>query len=66
MFHLANKLYLLALILVPALYLWHRIVEKRGQRFIIFSSKSLVLDADRSERPAVPPSSKATRFGKDD
>jgi Ca-activated chloride channel family protein len=50
MFHLANKLYLLALILVPALYLWHRIVEKRGQRFIIFSSKSLVLDADRSTK----------------
>jgi Ca-activated chloride channel family protein len=46
MFQLANKLFLLLLVVVPGLVLWNRYVHKRGKRFIFFSSKKLISDSN--------------------
>lgn len=41
MLHLANKLHLLWLLLLPALYLWQRFGERRGARHVLFSARRL-------------------------
>jgi len=48
MFHLANKIFLLGLLLIPLILLWQRWLEIRGRRFIAFSSRSLLVDGGRS------------------
>lgn len=42
MLHLANKIYLLLLVFIPVLILWHLYTQKRGRRFILFSARSLL------------------------
>jgi Ca-activated chloride channel family protein len=42
MLHLAHKIYLLLLVFLPLLILWHIYTQRRGKRFIFFSAKSLL------------------------
>lgn len=46
--HFANKIYFLCLLIVPLLILWHLYLRKKGKRFILFSSKKLIKNADRT------------------
>lgn len=46
--HFASKAYFFLLLLVPLLISWHIFVRKRGKRFIFYSSKKLVADANRT------------------
>jgi len=46
MIHFAAKAYFFLLILVPLLILWYIFVRKRGKRFIFYSSKQLIKDAN--------------------
>jgi Ca-activated chloride channel family protein len=48
MFQLANKLFLLLLLLIPGLVLWNRYVSKKGKRFIFFSSKKLINESNKT------------------
>ena len=41
MLHIENKIYLLFLLIVPVLILWNIYINKKGKRFIFFSSKTL-------------------------
>lgn len=50
MIHFAAKAYFFLLILVPLLILWYMFVKKRGKRFIFYSSKQLIKDADNSAK----------------
>jgi Ca-activated chloride channel family protein len=44
--HFANKIYFLCLIIVPILILWHLYLKKKGERFILYSSKKLIKSSD--------------------
>ncbi len=46
MIHFAAKAYFFLLIVVPLLILWNIFVKKRGKRFIFYSSKQLIKDAN--------------------
>jgi Ca-activated chloride channel family protein len=46
MIHFAAKAYFFLLIVVPLLILWYVFVKKRGERFIFYSSKQLIKDAN--------------------
>ncbi|MCK4835224.1 MAG: BatA domain-containing protein, partial [Candidatus Aminicenantes bacterium] len=48
MFQFQNKIYLLCLLVVPVLVYWHLFLQKKGKRFIFFSSKSLLMDSSQS------------------
>jgi Ca-activated chloride channel family protein len=48
MFQFQNNIYLLCLLVLPILGYWHLWLQKKGKRFIFFSSKSLLLDSSRS------------------
>lgn len=48
MIHFAAKAYFFLLIVVPLLILWNIFVNKRGKRFIFYSSKQLIKDANRT------------------
>ena len=48
MLHLANKIYLLFLLVIPLLVAWHIFVERRGKRHIQFSARQLVTDSNRA------------------
>ena len=48
MFLFQNSLYLLGLLALPLLVYIHFWLQKKGKRFIFFSSKSLLLDSSRS------------------
>ncbi len=50
MIHFAAKAYFFLLILVPLLILWYIFVKKRGKRFIFYSSKQLIKDADNTAK----------------
>ena len=46
--HFAAKAYFFLLVLVPLLIAWYIFVRKRGERFIFYSSKKLIADANRT------------------
>lgn len=48
MFHLANKSALLLLLFIPLLILWKNFLDKKGKRFIFYSSKKIVGGDSRS------------------
>lgn len=48
MLHFENKIYLFLLLIVPLLILWEYYLTKKGRRFIFYSSKELLKNADRS------------------
>jgi len=48
MIHFAAKAYFFLLILVPLLILWYIFVKRRGKRFIFYSSKQLIKDANQT------------------
>lgn len=50
MIHFAAKAYFFLLILVPLLIVWYIFVKKRGKRFIFYSSKQLIKDADNTAK----------------
>ena len=50
MIHFAAKAYFFLLILVPLLILWYMFVKKRGKRFIFYSSKQLIKDANSTAK----------------
>lgn len=39
--HIAHKIYLLLLMLIPFLIMWHLYLEKKGKRHIVYSSRKL-------------------------
>lgn len=48
MIHFGNIIYLFLLIIIPVLFFWNRYIHKKGERFIFYSSKSLLKDSNRS------------------
>jgi len=46
--HFANKIYFLLLLLVPLLVAWEIFLQKRGKRFIFYSSKKLLRSSDKT------------------
>jgi Ca-activated chloride channel homolog len=48
--HFANKAYLLLLAVVPLLVMWNIFTQKQGKRFIFFSSKKIVRNANSTIR----------------
>lgn len=48
MFQLANKYFLLLLLLIPGLVFWNLYIKKKGKHFIFFSSKKLISDSNKT------------------
>ncbi len=45
--HFANPIYFFLFLLVPVLILWNLYLKKKGKRFIFYSSKRLIREADQ-------------------
>lgn len=48
MLHFENKIYLFLLLIIPLLTWWEYYLHKKGKRFILYSSKKLLADSDKT------------------